>query len=1295
MGAKRTKIGRNQQCPCGSGKKHKKCCLLADSHASGGSMNHRTGLSFSHWAQAQSPGTLISRLAGLMTIPANQARTLRLECAIHLSCLSYWRCSPGTGDPSSSELRRYLAASTDLQTAIQNEDPPEQPFLATIPFVGGNYRAYVANVEDGSFSASHLLRAVLLESDAELPSRFVDAVYASCHALLILAEEVVRRSERCNSVRLVDAAQDVVIPNNAQLDCLSSSVVFTKDELESLLQAADLPEACLDPFFARPTQAGMVEADFDRNPLLNHPLIKIGTNLIFALPSATLTAISSFCLRQASRFGVIATLANRYQARVYAEVLRQLDRIGMTARPFPPACESSGSEMAGFSDALLQVDVDKIVYMQLVGDDLDGVTEPWVLAPRPHTSKPMAYCSARTKSVCEALGSDWLVLVLLVVNSVGRPTGLDISAAPEGVMGPFVLTAGDLCVLAGMPNFTGLSLWRFQEGYEKFCAGGSTIVSTSTLDVFAFYQDHRCSFYSTDEPAPHLLHVGVGVGRSLRMIAAQRWSPRAIPSWESNGLIEVVPRYERDVPISVPAENLGQGVLHAVEGFGSPIWVRGDGVESRLRAFCNQLVDALSYWLWQAQSVVTSEIFSISEPITVCFELENPDFWHGKVVRNAEGSNASVKVSVSRSRRLVSCLLADDFAEQLARPDNEAERDLVRRVLDAMLSLAGGNSNKADGARPGDQARSLVDRFAPVGHKKMIVSTDALREPALDPRGVPPYAPLHSHDVEAELDGLCADVESRVSFDLVEGAIPRDRYRDVMGAIVGRYLDRLRTLVGKFEAISVTRALVARNEASVYADARRRLTAATSVACFENAEAKASLLAEELPEAARAALATRFAIEFVVAEHPSGDGVVSDRDLDRVVAVAHGMANWGALGDQIRCRVFDHELFKLPSGRVGVGRPRVDALGAFLSAKSVEDLDNAVRASEEDLEGFTASLKPTESDLEGSLGSLDEAMRAEIGLGVEEVVRFAVATAQVGLGSGESAPILKITEFVSAVASAGELNVGIVEHAVDEFSSVRRSRWDVVPDLFCELDILPQRFGRGLSLMRRPLIRLAEGASEYIIWGPRHTHAALRQLIAVYSTGAVKDHQIRSSKMRALRGAIIDRRGSRFEKHVVQWAHENTRFLVFERLEIGPGKRFEAPKDLGDLDCVLACTRNFAIYCVEAKAVDSARNSVEMSQEMDRLIRGDSRKPNAPSRVEMQMRRARWVSENLAAVVRDLAIPVGPWKVVPIMLVSTEIPAPYLIESPCPFVSMSVFQRDVEGTLQRLLNGRLTASAPS
>src|SRR5450432_219077 len=110
------KIGRNDPCPCGSGKKYKKCCIAKPLSTTNKKMT--TGQkSINAFLAGYCLTDLVQSFAGLSIIPENHGKYLRMEELAGLSIQSNMnsRLVPGAAD-----LRGFLNAEF-------TSDPMEDP----------------------------------------------------------------------------------------------------------------------------------------------------------------------------------------------------------------------------------------------------------------------------------------------------------------------------------------------------------------------------------------------------------------------------------------------------------------------------------------------------------------------------------------------------------------------------------------------------------------------------------------------------------------------------------------------------------------------------------------------------------------------------------------------------------------------------------------------------------------------------------------------------------------------------------------------------------------------------------------------------------------------------------------------------------------------------------------------------------------------------------------------------------------------------------------------------------------
>ncbi len=100
--------------------------------------------------------------------------------------------------------------------------------------------------------------------------------------------------------------------------------------------------------------------------------------------------------------------------------------------------------------------------------------------------------------------------------------------------------------------------------------------------------------------------------------------------------------------------------------------------------------------------------------------------------------------------------------------------------------------------------------------------------------------------------------------------IPDDERTTVINKAVGFFYNELKKLVASLNPEQLLEYLIAYHEAIVREVAFHRMTIPTRLACFSSEPEMIETLSKELPERNKAALASRFVIEYVVAQPPTG-----------------------------------------------------------------------------------------------------------------------------------------------------------------------------------------------------------------------------------------------------------------------------------------------------------------------------------------------------------------------------------------------------------------------------------------
>lgn len=94
-----------------------------------------------------------------------------------------------------------------------------------------------------------------------------------------------------------------------------------------------------------------------------------------------------------------------------------------------------------------------------------------------------------------------------------------------------------------------------------------------------------------------------------------------------------------------------------------------------------------------------------------------------------------------------------------------------------------------------------------------------------------------------------------------------------------------------------------------------------------------------------------------------------------------------------------------------------------------------------------------------------------------------------------------------------------------------RSDFLVPPQPYSSSDVYPWRFNRGLSYIRRPLLKVEHTSGDELIWGNRHLYHSHGYLFDLIVTSRIF---AQSAKMRELIGKFNRERGDTFNDDVAK-----------------------------------------------------------------------------------------------------------------------------------------------------------------
>lgn len=1155
------------------------------------------------------------------------------------------------------------------------EDPSESLFTEDFIFVGGSFLVFPGVVAEATFILRHISKGLFLCGE-----QFEDAVFLTkarrlMSAVLALSNEVASRARLVRAMKPIPAfREDVLVPDAKSLRELKRAATFTSRELADLLRQHKTDAAVLETLTTPLGSVCLDDYSIWSGPLLPKPIVRAGNDIVVALPGMLLAAAWNEVIRLAHDRGIVRDVVTRYSAAVWDSVVQSLAFLEHSLLPISlPTCEA----VPDLRDGVFTLDTDKVMYVVLVTDAL-AEYDPKLPFGEWRIQGFNTKLAERIREIEELLlGEAYFneVLILLIYQGMGR--SLAMPMAPPRVSPFLMMTAADLETISVLEAGDQLLLWKFAHAGTKV-RHETQVVAFSTLDEFNLYRARGYSYYVSDDGKPDLLHIATDGALALREELAARRDFRGVASYNDGFLAEVTTLHgTRDVPIYVPKDSVshGQGeyVAVLVEGLPLPVWIVSGKYKNEedqaLHHLYAQFSDAIAYWLWQFSTSIRDIVRPLASEhrqILIQLRIQPDEFWERIPTGASAEEDFAVEVVADRMNARLTVTLRSALTAWLRGPDNRGERLLMVKLLNGLRNLLSSPS-----ARQLDDAAisAILDRHAPLGQKKKLLFIDTSTNPILDPRGLPEPRKVKLADENLLLDELGEYLGFTPASEPV--GIPDDERTQILQRVVTFYYDELQRLVASLSSDFLLEHLIAQHEALLRKQALQDLLIPTRIECFTSEAELSKELQKEIPSISKAGLASRFVIEYVVAQPPSGIRPISLSVYDRLQALASGLLDFGFESDLIHNRLADIKLWLLPSGRIGADRDdHRRAMGAFLPVFSSGEI---FRAKENFEKHWTR--RGSDSGAPPEMKDIDAATKAELGFSLTEIIDAMRETLAIGEGNGKATVTMPLADFVRTLSGKLAWSEAKAADMISLVSLSPRADFLQPPKPFRKEDVFPWRYNRSFSYIRRPLLRRQRNGVEEILWGPRFVILSARHLISLVRYGRFP---ARSSAMKKLMGEFNFERGELFNDEVAKVFQGTSSFRVKTRVKKirGPNGWLRVP---GDIDVLVAQPTKRRLLVVECKDLAVGRAPHELRNELSNLFEGQAGKASA---IERHEHRVEWAREHLAEILRWLGLDATGrrWRVDSLVVVDRELITPYLMQSKTRIISFAELKSQVLGS---------------
>jgi hypothetical protein len=1231
------KIGRNDKCPCGSGKKYKKCCMDSGRTFSTSDAQQQPPPFFSEYNSID----LLKSFAGLTLLAQNHGKNVRFE---ELSMMCLRNFNDERPNVSQAALTIYL---NENYPSHYLEDPVTNLFTDLITFYGGDYIIFPGITEGGSYVPSKLLTAIYNWPDSGIPDWFKNNCMHASLLILNLSDRVATRLGY-DRYQFEEVENNLIsIPNSKRLAELKAAVTFSEEEMTQLLQEGRIAREALDMFVLNINDPDLANEHIEESPLLTKPIIYHNSEYIITSPATLSYALGDFIHSEASRSGHLPVVSNAYHNVIWNYTQLHLKQLGFSLIEIPAITENADPTIR---EAIYRFDDDKLAFVQYRTSGEEA-----------HQERKQRIIND-TLALPEYAGHQFMDISL--ISSMGQNLFFMYGRTENSLS--IGMPIYDFDTLVKLKEHDAIDLWNFANARDRQIPD-SNMFGASFLDVFKVYKENDDSFYVSDAAAGVILHVEPGYAGTLyqeaKLLTDEHSVTRSIGGRLAN--IPVV-RKDKYAPIYCSIDELSAGNLNmAVEGFPLPVWVSPNrnslDIPAAARGLYFQMTEAIAYWLWQCQGFINADLALLdSTPISFRFTFDQEERFN-PIERNFERDpELANHFTISLEGSTVSISIPPSIIPYLYGADNEGERELTRQILQGINLLLEAQQKPLIAA---ERINEIVNQAAPLGVKKKIFILDSADNLLLDPSNLTSFRYLQGYNVNTILNSLIPGLGNLCPpvGDITDKAVKTKLTRDVVMRVL---LPKLQATISQYPNEPLLKRLISLNESLIHKREELRVKTPTRIACFVTQEQQTNDLQDNLAKLNQTTIAVRCLIEHLAAEPATGNKIVSTTAIDELIAIMNAIIDWGSMGDQIEFDLFEIEMGILPSGRIGTSKQLFkEIFDPYHASKSKENVHDAM----DTFQQVFPQLNPVEgSDVPESL---DNAFVEEFGISFTRLCEVVNDLGIIAYGQPTAcATMLKSDLFIEINKHDHAYSVEEFNTAIGYLSLANRGLVKNVPEGFDHFDISPWRFNRRLSLLRKPLVLVdnpEDPNNPIVYWG-------FRQLLSsrMYWSDQCTTNRLRVSEegpVQKVLGKLAQQNGKRLVESVL--AEFNTDDLIIDsEVPINTKSDLKNDTDIGDVDVLVIDTSTETIYSLECKSMAPSRNIKEMIGEVDKLFGSDSEKGWIDKHVE----RDTWLKANLDQLSTKYGLDLSDYTVKSLFVTQEDMLTPYLKtrQLAMPFVTL-------------------------
>ncbi|MEO3402950.1 SEC-C domain-containing protein [Mucilaginibacter sp. CAU 1740] len=1252
-----SKTGRNEPCPCGSGKKYKNCHWSNDEALPVTSAPAEIAMppQFSAYINKFRGLPILRFLAYLQTMPENHGRNFSVEM-IATDVLRHMPENDKRPFMPWPELCKNIAAGVGF-----GDEEPENMFTENVISANGNQIVFPGVYRNGTTILNELLE-IILTGENDLPDDYKKSVYSAAGLLLFMSNQVAEdlAFERYEFGEMSD---ELTLPDFDEFIKSSNVFMFDRDFMEKIAGLYGYELTALDQFIIDLKDPKLAQNDPENALVSVKPLIKENEDYCLFMPTTVVSALINCMYDQAKAYGCHDRLMQLLHKEQFYRAGNALNFLGwqLTDIKLPKK-----DETLLIRESVWRFDNQKLGYLcflPLAGFSRDKSINETLIQ---RNKEVVSYL----KSLEAEIGYE--VLTIAILSETGHGEYFAMPKLTDGDRHLF-FTLSELTTIAYDKESDFLTLWKFAGVFKAAVSRYEMPPLFNLLNLYAVYRQNHGGLTDSNSARPDGAMLMILPGHDVELkqeIKLMRDEHAAELLIEGNVRAFVNVIRKRDfAPIYAYKNKLSPEYRRLLDVFKIPIWVTNYQENSDLLA--PEIGEAIMFWLYRLAPELSA---ALNDLRFVQFEVElviDDQMLNGSefLVKTVEPDAINISFAIEPPK--LQLQVPYDLIYLMARPDNAGEKMLVKAVLNGLVEYihAAGKEINLNAA----SIEQMVESVMQPDTAKMILFTDASANVELDERNLPPEHYFQETDSSFVLDNLTGYLPD--SYDIPEKITGIEEKIKLCDTIVTGVIKELTNRIAEFDGEYLVKWLIKWNERCTYTREIREIRTPAKVACFADFEKEVEEINKHDLLLVPTAHALRTLIEFVAAKPPSGKKLPNYADVDVMLALVDELTNWGSLSEAMRMRLNDPEMGLLPSGRIGTGKGfQENVLIPYSKARTSGTVAGFMERFEKRyVVNYEKKTDATDKSLEA-----DAAFRAEFGVTISNISDIAGVLINYGFTQGESCAQLTSDKLFNLLKTElPELDNATIEKTVDIMTLLTRPGIGVFPQGYSSKDIFPWRFGRNLSYLRRPLVKLESAGGESIYYfGFRHLKTYFDNLLFLIFTGKLPEDT--SEEMNSYMGKINHEKGTPYRNEVKDWLKTHTDLEVVEHeVKIEPGGHIPAEVKYGDTDVMAVDHTLKKVYSIECKNLVGARNIHEMKNELDLYLGREGQA--AKAKINKHVKRDEYLKANPEKLKQFLKLASDDYEVVSLVIAAEEMPMTYIAKERVPLPVIAFHRLKLDG----------------